>query len=70
MRTMHKRFGNDLPAINGDPSWVLPMPARYALGSDGVIAYAEVNPDCTHRPDPSELLPALDRLRAARENVR
>ena len=29
-------------------------------------AYSEVNPDYTQRPDPSELLPVLDRLRASR----
>jgi hypothetical protein len=57
---------NDLPAFNADPSWVLPMPARYGIGTDGVIAYAEVNPDYTHRPDPSELLPILDRLKTSR----
>lgn len=62
---LYKVFGNDLPAINGDSSWVLPTPARYVIGTDGVIAYAEVNPDYTRRPDPTELLPVLDRLRAA-----
>lgn len=61
---VYKSFGNDLPGFNGDPSWVLPMPARYVIGTDGVIAYAEVNPDYTRRPDPSELLPVLDRLAA------
>ena len=59
----YKSFGNNLPVINDDPSWVLPMPARYVIGSDGIIAYSEVNPDYTHRPDLSELLPVLDRLR-------
>lgn len=62
---LYKSFGNDLPLINYDPSWVLPMPARFVIGIDGVIAYAEVNPDYTQRPDPSELLPVLDSLRAA-----
>ena len=56
-------FKNDLTVVNDDPSWTLPMPARYVIGRDGVIAYAEVNPDYTKRPDPSELLPTLDRLR-------
>lgn len=60
---LYKSFKNDLPTFNGDPSWVLPMPARFVIGTDGIIAYAEVNPDYTHRPDPSELLPALDSLR-------
>ncbi len=56
-------FGVDLPAINDDPSWTLPMPARYVIGTDGAIAYSEVNPDYTRRPDPEELLPVLRRLR-------
>lgn len=60
---LYKGFRNDLPTFNDDPAWVLPMPARYVIGSDGIIAYAEVNPDYTHRPDPAELLPVLDSLR-------
>jgi peroxiredoxin len=63
---LYKEFKNDLPRFNDDPAWVLPMPARYVIGSDGIIAYAEVNPDYTQRPDPSELLPVLDRLRASK----
>jgi len=63
---VYKTFGNNLPVINDDPAWVLPMPARYVIDTDGVIAYAEVNPDYTQRPDPSELLPVLDRLRASK----
>jgi peroxiredoxin len=63
---LYKSFKNDLPAFNDDPSWVLPMPARYVIGTDGIIAYSEVNPDYTQRPDPSELLPVLDRLQATR----
>lgn len=49
----------DLPAFNGDPAWALPMPARYVVGPDGVIRYAEVNPDYTTRPEPEDMLPAL-----------
>jgi peroxiredoxin len=63
---VYKEFGNNLPLVNDDPSWVLPMPARYVIGTDGIIAYSEVNPDYTQRPDPSELLPVLDRLRVNR----
>ena len=63
---VYKQFGNDLPQINGEPSWTLPMPARYVIDQDGVVAYAEVNPDYTKRPDPSELFPVLDSLKAAR----
>jgi len=63
---LYKGFGNNLPLANDDPTWVLPMPARYVIGTDGIIAYSEVNPDYTQRPDPSELLPVLDRLRTGK----
>jgi peroxiredoxin len=59
---VYKGFGNDLAVGNGEPSWTLPMPARYVIDSNGVIAYAEVNADYTKRPDPSELFPVLRRL--------
>lgn len=56
---------NDLATVNGDDCWTLPMPARFVISPNGEIAYAEVNPDYTHRPDPQELLPALDRAARA-----
>ncbi|MGP9435866.1 peroxiredoxin-like family protein [Ewingella sp. AOP8-B2-18] len=56
---LYANLKNDLPLINDDPSWTLPMPARYVIGQDGVVLYAEINPDYTQRPDPSELLPVL-----------
>ncbi len=65
LMAVYKGFGNDLATANGEPSWTLPMPARYVIGADGVIAYAEVNPDYTRRPDPSELMPALEALQSA-----
>ncbi len=56
---LYQSLKNDLPAFNGDDSWTLPMPARYVVAPDGIIAYAEVNPDYTRRPEPSDMLPAL-----------
>ncbi|MFM0162514.1 peroxiredoxin-like family protein [Paraburkholderia sediminicola] len=58
---LYKNLKNDLPAFNGDPSWTLPMPARYVVGQDGTILYSEVNPDYTRRPEPSDMLPVLRR---------
>ena len=40
----------------------LEFQALDVIGRDGVIAYAEVIPDYTHRPDPSDLFPILDQL--------
>jgi len=56
---LYRQLKNDLPAFNNDPAWVLPMPARYVIGQDGTVLYSEVNPDYTHRPDPSEMFPVL-----------
>ncbi|MCJ2133257.1 AhpC/TSA family protein [Methylobacterium sp. J-026] len=58
---LYRGLRNDLPAFNGDPSWTLPMPGRFVVGQDGVIRYAEVNPDYTRRPEPADMLPALRR---------
>lgn len=60
---VYKGFGNDLAVVNGEPSWTLPIPGRYVVGSDGVIAYAEVNPDYTTRPEPSDLLPSIAQVK-------
>ncbi|MEM9279332.1 MAG: peroxiredoxin-like family protein [Pseudomonadota bacterium] len=59
---IHSGFGVELPKIHGDGQWNLPMPARYVIDTDGTIAYAEVNPDYTRRPEPSDLFPVLDQL--------
>lgn len=63
MQVVQKQLGADLVAFNGDDSWTLPMPARYVIGEDGVIAYAEINPDYTRRPEPADVFPVLDQLR-------
>jgi peroxiredoxin len=62
VQAVHKQLGADLVAFNGEDSWTLPMPARYVIGQDGVIAYAEVNPDYTRRPEPSDVFAVLDEL--------
>lgn len=62
---VYTNLGVDLAVINGEPSWTLPMPSRYVIAPDGLIAYAEVNPDYTRRPDPTVLLPTLERLQRA-----
>ncbi|WP_062018346.1 peroxiredoxin-like family protein [Aureimonas sp. AU4] len=58
---LYKALKNDLPAFNGDPSWTLPMPARFVIGQDETILYAEVNPDYTRRPEAADMLPAIRR---------
>jgi peroxiredoxin len=65
LRDIHKRLGADLAQFNGEDSWTLPMPARYVIDPNGKVAYAEINPDYTRRPEPSDVFPILDRLKGA-----
>jgi peroxiredoxin len=66
LQTLHLQSGIDLPSLNGEDSWTLPIPARFVVDQYGVIAYSEVDPDQTHRSNPTDLLPVLDRLWSAR----
>lgn len=46
----------NLPHINGDSSWELPLPATYVIGRDGRVRHAFVNVDYTERAEPSDVL--------------
>jgi peroxiredoxin len=63
---LYKGFKNDLPLFNDDPSWTLPMPARFVIGQDGIILYSEANPDYTRRPEPEDMFPVLERATAVK----
>ena len=62
LKEVYLKFGIDLPRFNGDDSWQLPMPARYIIDGQGIIQYAQVNPDYTRRPEPEHTLAALKSL--------
>jgi len=60
---LYKRFGNDLPAHNGDGRWSLPVPATYVLDRDGRIVLAFVDPDYRRRLEPATALAALRKIK-------
>lgn len=62
---LYGQLGVALPAVNGDDSWTLPMPARFIIDAAGAIRHAEVAPDYTRRSDPRDLLPVLQDLHCA-----
>ena len=62
LQTVFKELDIDLIALNGETSWTLPMPARFVISQDGIIAFSEIDSDYTHRPEPGDLLPTLKRL--------
>lgn len=49
----------NLPHINGDSTWELPVPATYVIGRNGTITGAWINVDYTERVEPAEVLAAL-----------
>jgi peroxiredoxin len=56
---VYRRAFVNLPFTNGDDSWELPIPATYVIDRDGTVVFASANEDYTQRPDPSEILGAL-----------
>jgi peroxiredoxin len=50
----------NIPFVNNDPSWRLSLPATYLLRPDGSVAFAQAHADFRVRPEPEEVLAALD----------
>jgi peroxiredoxin len=48
----------NLPFLNGETSWRLPLPATYVIGRDGRVLFAEAHADYRVRPEPEEALAA------------
>jgi peroxiredoxin len=49
----------NIPLMNGDESWRLPLPATYVIAPDNTILQATAHADFRVRPDPLEVLEAL-----------
>ena len=48
----------NIPFVNGDVTWRLPLPATYVVGKDRKILFAEAHADFRVRPEPEEVLSA------------
>jgi peroxiredoxin len=48
----------NIPFVNGEQSWRLPLPATYVIGKDRKILFAEAHADFRVRPEPEEALAA------------
>jgi hypothetical protein len=63
---IYRRVFVNLPFVNGDSNWELPIPAVYVLGqqdsADASVLYASPNSDYTERPEPSEIIRFLSHL--------
>jgi peroxiredoxin len=49
----------NIPFINGEQSWKLPLPATYVLGAGGKVLCAEAHADFRVRPEPEDVLRVL-----------
>jgi peroxiredoxin len=58
-KAVYKRAFVNLPFVNGDDSWELPIPATYIIDRDGTVLYASANEDYTERPEPVEIVRIL-----------
>jgi peroxiredoxin len=66
LKTVYVQFGNKLDEFHGENAFRLPMPARYIVDQQSVIRCANVSPDYTIRPEPSETVATLEELTKGR----
>jgi peroxiredoxin len=49
----------NIPFINGENSWRLPVPATFVIGRNGVVVWSQGHADFRVRPDPADVMKAL-----------
>jgi peroxiredoxin len=49
----------NVPFVNGEASWRLPLPATFVIGRDGRLMFSEAHADFRVRPEPEEALAAV-----------
>jgi peroxiredoxin len=59
MREYYMSILINIPFVNGESSWKLPLPATYVLDRAGRVLFAEAYADFRVRPEPEEALASL-----------
>jgi peroxiredoxin len=59
MERMLAERGRDLPRFQGNDAWMLPIPATFVVGTDGLVKARFVDPDYRKRMDIDDMLAAL-----------
>ncbi|MDQ0570563.1 peroxiredoxin [Variovorax paradoxus] len=54
--------GTDIPVLNGNGLWVLPVPATYVIDEEGRIRFAHIEEDIRKRAEPDDVLRAIEDL--------
>lgn len=58
-QALYRRTFVNLPFVNGDESWELPIPATYVIGEDSRVRFVSASADYTERPEPEDIVQAL-----------
>jgi len=56
LRDYYRSILVNIPFVNGDESWRLPLPATYVLARDRRVLFAQAHADFRVRPEPEEAL--------------
>jgi peroxiredoxin len=54
--------GTDIPVLNGNGLWVLPVPATYVIDRTGIIRFALIDEDVRQRAEPRGVIAAIEKL--------
>lgn len=54
--------GTDIPVLNGNGLWVLPVPATYVIDTNGRIRFALIEEDIRRRAEPRDVLAVIESL--------
>ncbi len=50
----------NIPFVNGEQSWRLPLPATFAIGRDGIVRWSQGHADFRVRPEPADAFKSLE----------
>lgn len=59
LRRYYRGILLNIPFVNGDESWRLPLPATYVIDQGGKVVFAEAHADFRVRPEPEDVLRSL-----------
>lgn len=59
MQAWMKGFGVDLDSYQGNSNWMLPIPATFVVGADGLVKARFMDPDYRRRMDVDDLIRAV-----------
>jgi peroxiredoxin len=56
---LYSKVGNDLPTLNGNGQWVLPIPATFVFDAEGNLVFRHVESDYRQRAEPAQVIELL-----------